>query len=247
MALPCPHCWNGPPMRTCPSSRPTRCGPGSSIWTPAFPPGADIDSVEPGPELAILSDDERGGPRGSCGRASAAGSRGAGPRCGRSSGDSSTSRPPRCGSGPPRWASPSSIEGRALSNRSASTSRIPPDWGWSPSATAARSGRTSSTLRPITEAERIVASFFTAAEQAAFATIPEPDRARGVPAGLDPQGGGAQGIRHGDLRPVGTARDRVRHIRADAALHARGARSASRPLDALGSRAPARLRRRAGR
>lgn len=32
-------------------------------------------------------------------------------------------------------------------------------------------------LRPITEAERIVASFFTEAEQQAFATIPGPDRA----------------------------------------------------------------------
>jgi len=32
-------------------------------------------------------------------------------------------------------------------------------------------------LRPITEAERIVASFFTAAEQEAFAAIPSPERA----------------------------------------------------------------------
>ena len=117
------------------------------------------------------------GPRGSCRRASAGGSPGAGRRCGRSWAGCSASRPPRCGSGPRPWASPSSIEGRASSSRSASTSRIRPTWGSIAVCRGREIGVDLEQLRPITEAERIVASFFTAAEQAAFAAIAEPDRA----------------------------------------------------------------------
>ena len=138
---------------------------------------ADVDAVEPGPELAVLSDDERARARAVRPGASDGGSPAAGPRCGRSWAGCWASRPGRCGSAPRPSASPRWIRGRASWHRSASTSRIRPIWRSSPSAGAERSGWTSNGLRPITEAERIVASFFSAAEVNAFAAIPEPDRA----------------------------------------------------------------------
>ena len=84
-------------------------------------------------------------------------------------------------------------------------------------------------LRPITEAERIVASFFSAAESERVRRDRRAGPRRGVPAGLDPQGGRAQRVRRGDLGPVGTARDRIRHLRPDR----RGSRRPSPPRGSI--------------
>ncbi len=104
---------------------------------------ADVDAVEPGPELAVLSDDERARAARFVRRASDGGSPAAGPRCGRSWAGCWASRPGRCGSAPRPSASPRWIRGRASWHRSASTSRIRPIWRSSPSAGAERSGWTS--------------------------------------------------------------------------------------------------------
>ena len=164
-------------MRACRPSRPTRFASGSSSWTSGFPQASDIDAVEPGPELAVLSDDERA-------------------RAARFVPARERRRFARC------RAALREILGRLLDEpagslrfRAAAVGKPELDRGpgiveslrfnVSHSAglgvVAVCQGREVGVdlerLRPITEAERIVASFFTAAEQDAFGAIAEPDRA----------------------------------------------------------------------
>ncbi len=143
----------------------------------ALPPGSDVDSIEPGPELSVLSDDERA-------------------RAARFVRARERRRFARC------RAALREILGRLLHEpagslrfRAAAVGKPELDRGagdevflrFNVSHSAELGiiavsrgpevGVDLERLRPVSEAERIVASFFTAAEQEAFAAIDEPARA----------------------------------------------------------------------
>src|SRR5262249_18522193 len=140
------------------------------------PSGSDIDSTEPGPELVILSDDERA----RAARFVRARDRRRFARCraalreilGALLGEPADSLRFR-----------SFAKGKPELDRGLSVIE-PPRFNVSHSDNlaliAVSQGREIGVdlerLRPITEAERIVASFFTAAEQEAFGAIPAPER-----------------------------------------------------------------------
>ncbi len=141
------------------------------------PPGSDIDSIEPGPELEILSDDERA-------------------RAARFVRARDRRRFARCRAAL-REILGALVGEPADSLRFRSHAKGKPELDRGPSVSeplrfnvshsdnlaliAVSRGREVGVdlerFRPISEAERIVASFFTAAERVAFAAIPEPQRA----------------------------------------------------------------------
>ncbi len=141
-----------------------------------LPPGADVDSAEPGVELAILSDDERA----RAARFVRARERRRFARCRaalreilgrllREPADSLRFRAAAVGK-PELDRGPGVVEPiRFNVSHSADLALIAVCRG-------REVGDDIERLRPITEAERIVASFFTAAEQVAFAAIAEPER-----------------------------------------------------------------------
>ena len=139
--------------------------------------GSDIDSVEPGPELAILSDDERV----RAARFVRARERRRFARCraalreilGRLLGEPAASLRFRAAAvGKPELdRGPGVVEPIRFNVSHAA------DLGLVAVCHGREIGVDLEHLRPITEAERIVASFFTAAEQEAFAAIDEPARA----------------------------------------------------------------------
>jgi 4'-phosphopantetheinyl transferase len=138
--------------------------------------GADVDAVEPGPELAVLSDDERA----RAARFVRARDRRRFARCraalreilGRLLGEPADSLRFRAAAvGKPELDRGPGVDEPLHFNVSHSAELA---------VVAVSRGREVGVdlerLRPITEAERIVASFFSAAEQVAFAAIAEPDR-----------------------------------------------------------------------
>lgn len=141
-------------------------------------PGADVDSAEPGPELlAILSEDERA----RAARFIRARERRRFARCraalreilGRLLGEPAGSLKFRAAAvGKPELDRGPGVVEPLRFNVSHSA-----ELGLIAVAHGREVGVDLERLRPITEAERIVASFFTDAEQRAFATIPGPDRA----------------------------------------------------------------------
>ena len=58
-------------------------------------------------------------------------------------------------------------------------------------------------IKPVDEADRIVASFFSPAEQAEFTAIPDHVQGHGFSSWLDPQGSGLEGLGNGSGRAVG--------------------------------------------
>ena len=141
------------------------------------PPGADVDSVEPGAELAVLSDDERA----RAARFVRARERRRFARCraavreilGRLLGEPADSLRFRAAAvGKPELDRGPGVVDPIRFNVSHSA-----ELGIVAVCHGREVGVDLERLRPITEAERIVASFFTAAEVDAFAMIPEADRA----------------------------------------------------------------------
>jgi 4'-phosphopantetheinyl transferase len=141
------------------------------------PPGGDVDSTEPGPELAILSDEERA----RAARFVRARDRRRFARCRAAlrqilgamlSEPADSLRFRSFAKGKPQLDRGPGIVGPLRFNVSHSDNLalIALSHGREVGVDVER-------LRPISEAERIVASFFTAAEQEAFAAIPEPERA----------------------------------------------------------------------
>jgi 4'-phosphopantetheinyl transferase len=142
-----------------------------------LPPGADVDSTEPGAELAVLSEDERG----RAARFVRARERRRFARCraalreilGRLLGEPADSLRFRAAAvGKPELdRGPGVLEPLRFNvSHSAELGLIAVCHGRELGVDLER-------LRPVSEAERIVASFFTAAEQDAYAAIAEPDRA----------------------------------------------------------------------
>ena len=160
----------------------------------------DVDSAEPGPELDVLSDDERARPPGSCGHATAGGSHAAGRRCARFWGVFFVNHPTRCGFGRSDRANPSLISERWASM--SGDARAALRFNVSHSSELAligvcrghELGVDLERIKQISEADRIVASFFSPAERAEFAAIPDDAKAAGVLSRLDPQGSGLEGI-----------------------------------------------------
>jgi 4'-phosphopantetheinyl transferase len=141
-----------------------------------LPPGGDVDATEPGPELAILSDDERA-------------------RAARFVRARDRRRFARCRAalreilGATLGEPPGSLRFRSFAKGKPELDRGPGaleslrfnvSHSDNLALIAVSQGREVGVdlerLRPVSEAERIVASFFTAAEQEAFAAIPEPGR-----------------------------------------------------------------------
>ena len=193
------------PMRACRTSRPTRSASGSSSWTPASAAMPMSTRSSPARSWRCSPTTSGRGPRGSSGRASAVGSPGAGPRCGRSWGNLLGEPAGSLRFRAAAVGKPELDRGPGVVAPSASTSRIRPTSRSSPCAGAARSGWTSSTCarspRPSGSSRRSSPR----PNRTRSPRSPRPDRGSGVPAGLDPQGGRAQGIRRGDLGPVGSA------------------------------------------
>jgi len=143
----------------------------------ALPPGADVDSLEPcGAELAVLSDDERG----RAARFVRARERRRFAQCrsalreilGRLLGEPAASLRFRAAAvGKPELDRGPGISGSLRFNVSHSSELALIAVGL-----GRELGVDLERLRPIGEAERIVASFFTPAEQRAFAAIAGPDR-----------------------------------------------------------------------
>ena len=102
-------------------------------------------------------------------------------------------------------------------------------------------------VRPIGEADRIVASFFSPAEQIEFTAIADDARPLAFLRGWTPQGGDPQGARHWTRRACGPLRNPVRDKRSDASISSGGPIAPGRRVAALGGRTPCRFRRRLGR
>ena len=139
----------------------------------------EVDTAEPGPELDVLSDDERSAPPGLCGHVTVVGSHAAGRRCAKFWGASFVNHPARCGFGRPDRANPSSISERWAQLRVMPAPTI--RFNVSHSSDLAligvcrghELGVDLERIKRISEADRIVASFFSPAERAEFATIPD--------------------------------------------------------------------------
>ena len=102
-------------------------------------------------------------------------------------------------------------------------------------------------LRTISEAARIVESYFTAAEQAQFAALEEPAQCVRISSGLDSQGSDSQGQRSGACGAGDQLRDHVRDHRADRQVLTRRAPAPDRRMVALGGVAARGLFRGTGR
>ena len=108
--------------------------------------------------------------------------------------------PARCGSGRSVRANPSSISKRWVSMRRDARAAL--RFNVSHSSDLAligvcrghELGVDLERIKPISEADRIVASFFSPAERVEFAAIPDHVKALGVLSRLDPQGSGLEGI-----------------------------------------------------
>ena len=94
--------------------------------------------------------------------------------------------------------------------------------------------------RTISEADRIVESYFTDAEKSQFLGLDRPAQDGGVPPGLDPQGGDSQGPGSRSGRVGLRIRDDVRHRAARSKVHPGIASFQGPGMVALGG-GPARL------
>ena len=94
--------------------------------------------------------------------------------------------------------------------------------------------------RTISEADRIVESYFTDAEKSQYVGLGQAGSSGGVPPGLDPQGGHPQGPGSGSGRAGLPVRDDVRHHAARSKVHPGISSSQGSGMVALGG-SPARF------
>ena len=139
---------------------------------------AEVEGVEPGPELEVLDADEKRVRRGLCGRATGGDSRVAAPPCGKFWAVCLASGRSRSGFGRLLAASPSWTRPirPAAGRRFGSMSRTRRIWRVIAVCRDRELGVDLEHVRPMGEAARIVESFFSEAEQAEFAAIAGPSQ-----------------------------------------------------------------------